>query len=127
MLNSISSYLFSINYIFKQFKEGFVYWLTKSEQDELAAHNTRFEVQTAEFEAISTYLKPPSSEGEWKTNDQILRSMQEMTGAKLSVKKIGEALKKLGFERKQFTRNNRRLWGYKVENQDGIKDEDINS
>ncbi len=111
---------------YKQFKKEFVYWLTKSEQDELAAHNTRFEVQTAEFEAISTYLKRPSSEGEWKTNEQILRSMQEMTGAKLSVKKIGEALKKLGFERKQFIRNSRRLWGYKVENQDGIKDEDVN-
>ncbi len=107
---------------YHQYKSGFQYWLTKEEQNELAEHNTRFEVQSQEFEAVATYLNPPGK-GEFKTAAQVLSSLNEMSGLKLSQKKLGEALKKAGFEREQRRRNNARVWGYVVEMADVPKEE----
>jgi predicted P-loop ATPase len=99
------------------FRQGYVYWLDKTDQDELSAYNEQFEVQSNEYEVLVTYLYPPQ-EGELPeadlTNAEILAHLSGKVSIKLSTKKLGEALRKARFPRYQKQRNGRRSWVYGV-------------
>ena len=103
---------------YQLFKSGaFVYWMESEDQDELAASNNKFEVQSAEYEALVTHMFPPK-EGESPdadlTNAEIISLLQVKVNTKLSTKKLGEALRKAGFPRYQKTRNRKRSWVYGI-------------
>ena len=95
----------------------FVYWMEKEDQKKLNASNSKFEVQSSEYEALITWFQPPK-EGESPdadlTNTEILNFLQNKVSVKLSSRKLGEALRKLEFPRYQKTRNYRRSWVYGV-------------
>lgn len=99
------------------FKSGYTYWLTKEDQDRLSDYNSQFEVQSNEYEVLVTYMRPPKNGeiGEADlTNAEILAHLQEKVSLKLSAKKVGEALRKAGFERHQKRRGACRSWVYRV-------------
>jgi predicted P-loop ATPase len=100
---------------YQLFKDGFVYWLEKADQDQLMEYNQRFEVQSNEFEVLVTYFRPPNPNERADcdlTNAEVLAHLQTKTGIKLSTKKLGEALRKAGFVRKQKRRGGGRSWVY---------------
>jgi|APTNR8051073442_1049403.scaffolds.fasta_scaffold03172_1 predicted P-loop ATPase len=102
---------------YKQFREGFIYWLEKEDQEELSEYNEQFEVQSNEYEILVTYMRPPE-DGELPeadlTNAEILVHLQDKVSIKLSQKKLGEALRKANFPRHQKQRNNCRSWVYGI-------------
>ena len=83
----------------------------------MAEYNEQFEVQSNEYEVLITYMSPPN-EGELPeadlTNAEILAHLQNKVSIKLSSKRLGEALRKAKFPRKQKQRNNRRSWVYGI-------------
>ncbi len=86
------------------YNSGFQYWLNKEDQDELNKHNSQFEVRSAEYEYLDYYFKVPEDgdEVEYFNTSRLTNKIQEFTSIKLSVKKVGEAARKLGFERKSY-------------------------
>jgi predicted P-loop ATPase len=102
---------------FQLFKEGYIYWLEKEDQEELSEYNEQFEVQSNEYEVLVTYMRPPD-ENELPeadlTNAEILAHLQDKVSVKISPKKLGEALRKASFPRYQKQRNNRRSWVYGI-------------
>ena len=101
---------------YQLFQSGeFVYWMEVEDQQELAASNNKFEVQSPEYEALVTHMFPPKA-GESPdadlTNAEIISILQNKVNTKLSTKKLGEALRKAGFPRYQKTRNRKRSWVY---------------
>ncbi|MFN7115174.1 MAG: VapE domain-containing protein [Saprospiraceae bacterium] len=89
---------------YQEYKAGFEYWLTKDDQTELERHNTRFEVQSSEYELlVQCFRKPETGEkGIMLTTQNVIDRIKENLGTSMtfSQKKIGEALRKAGFERK---------------------------
>lgn len=85
------------------YKAGEVYWIGGEDQSELTEHNSNFEVQTPEFDLLTDYFQKPEMGGYplHLTADEIITKLQQggKTSSKLSIKKMGEALKKAGFER----------------------------
>lgn len=102
---------------YKRYQEGFVYWLGKKDQEELAEYNEQFEVQSNEYEILVTYLQAPKKAKipeAFLTNAEIKTHLEEKVLMKLSPKKLGEALRKAGFIRTQKRRNNIRTWVYGI-------------
>jgi len=102
---------------YQLFREDYRYWMTKEEQEELSEYNQQFEVQSNEYEVLVTYMCPPndgeSPEAEL-TNAEIQEYLQNKISVKLSTKKLGEALRKANFPRKQKQRNGIRSWVYEI-------------
>lgn len=98
------------------FKSGFQYWLTQEEVKELNEHNSQYEVQTTEAEMLTTYyVKPDNRNGEGVKHlkiSHVLNFLQVRTSARLSKKKLGEALKANGFEQFQKRDGKSRVWVY---------------
>ena len=103
---------------YQLYKSGeFIYWIEEDDLLQLNANNSRFEVQSNEYEALNTWFQAPengASPDADLTNTDILNFLQNKVSIKLSSKKLGEALRKLGFPRYQKIRNNRRSWVYGV-------------
>ena len=103
---------------YQLYKAGeFAYWMEEEDQKRLNSSNSKFEVQSVEYEAVVTYLQPPKKNelpDADLTNSEILSFLQEKTNLKLSSRKLGQALRKLGFPRYQRTRNYRRSWVYGI-------------
>lgn len=99
------------------FKGGYTYWLTKEDEDRFNEYNSRFEVQSNEYEVLITYLSPPKA-GQTPdadlTNAEVLAHLEGKVSIKLSAKKLGEALRKAGFPRYQKNRGGCRSWVYGV-------------
>ena len=99
------------------YRQGYQYWLNKEEQAFLGKRNEEFEVQSNEFEILTSYMRPPK-EGETPdatlTNAEILEYLSNKVQAKLSTKRLGEALRKIKFPRTQKPRGHARAWVYKV-------------
>lgn len=99
------------------YRQGYQYWLSKDDQDQLNEYNSQFEVQSNEYEVLVTYMRPPG-EGELPeadlTNAEILVHLQDKVSLKLSAKKMGEALRKAGFVRIQKRRGRCRSWVYGI-------------
>lgn len=96
---------------------GFKYWLSDGEVDVLNEQNQRFAIVSAEEELITEYfsLKKPA-EGMptliYLTNTMIKTKLEQKTNQRLSDKKLGAALHRLGYEKKQVTINGARPWVY---------------
>ncbi len=96
------------------YKSGFQYWLDADENKEIQQHNEQFEIRTREYELIEKYFEHPEKhEGTYMTATEILVKIQIDSSIKnLSSRKVGEALKLLGYKRQTF--NKRGSKGYYV-------------
>ncbi len=106
----------------KLFKDGWQYWLTKEEEADLQRNNEQFEVQTLEFELVNKYFRLPRKDElqdktfKYLTNTEIKQKLEIHTKDTVRPKKVGEALKKIGFERVnvRFGEGNKfKKWVYK--------------
>lgn len=90
------------------FDSGFRYWFNDEEMEELYAGSMEFEVQTVEMELLlSCFERPDTQEGCcMMTTSEVVAFLGRLTGQQLSPKRMGEALRKAGFERVSRRRKN---------------------
>ena len=78
-------------------KANFQYWFTKEETSELFANNEDFQVTTPEYELLHEYYEVMDNQ-DWTniklTTTTLLSNLQSNSRLPLSIKKLGEALKK---------------------------------
>lgn len=105
------------------FKTGFRYWFNDEEINELNKRNEEFNVISIEEELILNYYrsKPLSIKQslqietiKFLTPAMILVDLEIKTRQRLNKKKLGEALQKLNFIKKQKTIENRVQWTYQI-------------
>lgn len=82
------------------FRNGFRYWFTDKEIQELRSHVCRFETPKPEYELIQTYYRKPAEleRGSYVTASQILQRFGN-GGLRLNIVRVGRAMSKLGFEK----------------------------
>lgn len=82
-------------------ENGYRYWFNEAEIAELHRENEAFHVQTAEYEMLlKGFEKPEEGTESFMTTSEILTHLRVYTNLNLQEKRMGEALKKAGFERK---------------------------
>jgi len=93
-------------------KQGFPYWLDAEETERLNRYNRRFEVADPECELIQTYFRKPEGNEEclFATASYIMTRINGCLKQPLSLTRLSQALKKLGYEQYR----NRNLRGYRV-------------
>jgi predicted P-loop ATPase len=99
------------------FYDGFVYWFDRNEIEALHKHNEAFQVQSIEEQLILEYFDVPDSRDsatDFLQSAMIKKYIEEFTRSNLSLKKLGEALTRLGFEKWQRTRSGRTKWVWSV-------------
>lgn len=81
-------------------KSGFSYQLSRKEIAQSEANNKHHQVSTIEMDFVQKSFEPSTKEkGVFCTTGDILHELQIKTITKLSSRKLGEALRFLGFER----------------------------
>ena len=82
-------------------KNGYRYWFNEDEIVELHRESEAFHVQTVEYEMLlKGFEKPEEEVNSFMTTSEILNYLRIYTNLNLQEKRMGEALKKAGFERK---------------------------
>jgi len=94
------------------YRQGYRYYFTKAEEEVLKQHNKTFETPHPEQEAISAHFHPPKDgeKGEFYTATDILGKIGYNPALRLTVEKVGSAMKALGYI--TYRSNGRR--GYRV-------------
>ena len=98
--------------------QGFRYYFTKAEEEVLKAHNEVFETPCQEKEMISRCFRLPNEKerGEFYTATDILLAVGANPAVRLTVEKIGAAMRSLGFQpHRSHGRRGYRVVAYKVE------------
>jgi len=99
-------------------ESGFRYWFDRDEIQYLEKRNDHFKLSSAEEEGLFKVIYHPEKLPgtyipEIITNTEIISMMSEkISGIKFSSRKLGQIMKKYGFERK--CRSDDRLYGYEV-------------
>lgn len=105
------------------YRSGFQYYFSREDVKQMEAYNATFEHITQEEQLVNLFFTP-IEENELHTfknyadryhlnTASILSFLQLETGVKFIEKRIGEALNKNGFIKKQETQpNGKRAWGY---------------
>ena len=101
------------------YKQGVRYWFDDGEINELHRLSSGFHVQTVELELLIQGFEKPSEEEETQyffTTAQIINHLRTYTNVTLSDKRMGEALRKIGFKRTQKRINNNPspVYGYRI-------------
>lgn len=98
------------------FNEGFEYWIKSGEVEE---RNKQFNISSIEEQLIlSMFTKEPEPDNEEFTTKlqlqpaSLISIIETHTKQKLSLKKVGEAMKKHGFEKIQRRINGSTVWVY---------------
>lgn len=102
---------------FALWKANFHYWFTDEEIQELHKNNSKFQVITQEEQLIQEFFSAPKTKegaSHYYTSALIQDHLESKTRLRLSPKKIGEALTKLGFIKWQKTDNNITRWIYSI-------------
>ena len=83
------------------YRQGFRHYFTKAEEDVLKEHNKAFETPHPEQEAISMHFRKPNEgeKGEFYTATDILGKIGCNPALRLTVEKIGMAMKALEYKR----------------------------
>lgn len=82
-------------------ENGYRYWFDDAEIAELHRESEGFHVQTVEYEMLlKGFEKPSPTEESYMTTSEVLTCLRGYTTLNLSEKRMGEALRKAGFERK---------------------------
>jgi predicted P-loop ATPase len=104
-------------------QSGFQYWFTHDEVARLNERNSQFEIISSEVELIHEYFDIPQHPDTHKEDANIFLTasavkalLEKETGQKLSLKKIGEALKKMGAIKwqRRNTANGKPNWVYSL-------------
>lgn len=99
------------------YKQGFRYWFTSEEVDELNKTNQSFSVTSIEEQFLLQYFDRPDHKGEathFLPPAEILSYLTNMTRVTIRSKPLGEALSKHGFEKWRKTEKNSQMWVYSV-------------
>ena len=99
------------------YKNKYRYWFIDEEIEELHRQSQRFHVQTLEYEMLmESFEKPQSNDHSFMTTSQILNDLRNKSTLSLSEKRMGEALRKAGFQRIQKRINQSRfpVYGYRI-------------
>jgi len=100
------------------YESGYRYWFDISEIEELHNISRRFHVQTVEYELLTKgFEKPESEESDcFMTTADVLGYLKTYTSLQLSEKRMGEALRKAGFERivKRKDSSTNPVYGYRI-------------
>lgn len=97
---------------------GFRYWFDDAEIEELHRGNAAFHVQTIEYEMLlKGFEKPPEHAVTdcFMTTVEILDYLRSYSSLNLSEKRMGEALRKAGFERRSKRVNGNPVYGWVIE------------
>ena len=97
---------------------GFRYWFDDAEIEELHRGNAAFHVQTIEYEMLlKGFEKPPEHAVTdcFMTTVEILDYLRSYSSLNLSEKRMGEALRKAGFERRSKRVNGNPIYGWAIE------------
>lgn len=88
---------------------NFRYWFTDKEIQQLRGHVQQFEVPRPEYELILTYYRKPVGleRGVYTTSSQIIGRFGN-TSPRLSLQKVGRAMRELGF--RQVKASNANYW-----------------
>lgn len=88
---------------------NFRYWFTDKESQQLRGHVQQFEVPRPEYELILTYYRKPVGleRGVYTTSSQIIGRFGN-TSLRLSLQKVGRAMRELGF--RQVKASNANYW-----------------
>ena len=83
------------------YKNGFQYWFTKEEIQELNRHNRQFETPRLEHELVDLYFRKPTDNelGEFMSVARALQMISNGISQKLSAVNVGRAFSDLGFKR----------------------------
>ena len=98
--------------------QGFRHYFSKAEEEVLKEHNKTFETPQSEQEAVMTHFRPPrdGERGDFYTATDILGKIGYNPALRLTIEKIGSAMKALGFKRhRSHGRRGYRLVAYKPE------------
>ena len=97
---------FDYEHIFAQayalWQQGYQYWFSKAEIEQLAVHNRQFETPRLEAELVQMYFRVPSAQepGEFMPVALALQLVGANITQKLSVVWLGRAFMELGFQKK---------------------------
>jgi len=82
------------------YRQGFRYYFSKAEEEVLKAHNEVFETPSQEKEVISRFFRQPHEDerGEFYTATDILLAVGASPVLRLTVEKIGAAMRSLGYQ-----------------------------
>ncbi|MDF2449424.1 MAG: putative P-loop ATPase [Bacteroidota bacterium] len=101
------------------FKQRFRYWFEDAEIDELNARNSEFAMLSQEEELLQYYFSTSAPAGsvtglKFLPTSIILSKLELQSKLRLSAKKLGEALTKAGFHKKQKMIEGKITWGWTV-------------
>jgi len=98
-------------------ESGFRYWFNDGEVEELHRQSSAFHVQTIEYEMLlQGFEQPPdcSAADCFMTTVQVMNYLKGYTTLNLSEKRMGEALRKAGFERKSKRVGGNPVYGWLI-------------
>jgi predicted P-loop ATPase len=100
------------------YENKYRYWFNDAEIEELHTFSRQFHVQTVEYEMLMQgFEKPEENDTDcFMTTAQVLNYLKNFGSLQLSEKRMGEALRKAGFERVQKRINNspNPVYGYRI-------------
>ena len=103
---------------FHLFTNGFRYWFNSVEVEKLNERNKHFAIITIEEDLLNYYYKSEASNSMERhielTTGVILVHLENKSRNKLSKKKLGESLMKLGFKRRQKSIDGNRVWVWMI-------------
>jgi predicted P-loop ATPase len=116
------------------YKKGFRYWFNETEIDELNKRNEEFAMVSQEEQLLQFYFSNKATKSQMgiKTDLKqlppaiILSTLERKSGARLSSKKLGEALTQLGFTKSQKRMENDKptwVWGVYEKDSDTLTDQ----
>lgn len=103
------------------YEANYRYWFIDEEIDELHRVSQRFHVQTIEYEMLMQgFEKPSELDDSFMTTAQVLNYLKTYSTLHLSEKRMGEALRKAGFQRiqKRINQSSNPVYGYKIKKTD---------
>jgi len=110
-----------MDYVFSEvlwlLDNGYRYWFIDEEIDELHKISQQFNVQTVEYEMLMQgFEKPTSTDDSFMTTAQVLNYLKMYSSLSLSEKRMGEAIRKAGFERlqKRINGSPNPVYGYRI-------------
>lgn len=97
--------------VYELWKAGYRWKLNRADIEYLSKHSDQFELSISETELLVKYFEP--GEQEWLTATEIKVIIESKTNQRLNLTRIGQDLKRLGFEQKHLKTGNgtKRVYG----------------
>lgn len=110
---------------YKLYKDGFKWQLNKMDIELMNEASFDFIDYTLEYELLQKYLYIPTDTAynEW-TASEVKEYIEKNSGQRISLKKLGQEMKSIGFECSIKKRNNKTVQVYKIATYIGVQDTD---